>query len=348
MTGAVIPPIYATSAPTSRTGSAACAAATSTAARPTRRGPRSRAHRGRSRRASAASRSPPASPPRTPCCGRCCRPGDHVVVPDDAYGGTYRLFDKVAQALGRSTTARRRSPTSTRCAPRSGPARPSWSGSRRRPTRCSNIGDIEALAAVAHEAGRAARRRQHLRLAVPPAAARRSAPTSCVHSTTKYAGGHCDVVGGAVVVGARPRRLGREGRLPPELDGRRRRPVRRLARPCAGSRRWACGWTGTATTPRRSSSSSTATRRVTAGASTPASPSTPATTVAAAPDEALRRHGLLPGHRRRGRRRSTVCERDRGLHARGVARRRRVADRAPGPDDPRLASRAPTSRCPPT
>src|SRR5512143_2790228 len=29
-----------------------------------------------------------------------CRPGDHVVIPDDAYGGTYRLFSKVAQPWG--------------------------------------------------------------------------------------------------------------------------------------------------------------------------------------------------------------------------------------------------------
>ncbi len=27
-----------------------------------------------------------------------CRPGDHVLIPDDAYGGTYRLFDKVLTA----------------------------------------------------------------------------------------------------------------------------------------------------------------------------------------------------------------------------------------------------------
>ena len=26
-----------------------------------------------------------------------CRPGDHVVIPDDAYGGTYRLFAKVLE-----------------------------------------------------------------------------------------------------------------------------------------------------------------------------------------------------------------------------------------------------------
>ena len=44
--------------------------------------------------------SPPAWPPRTACCGRCCRPGDHVVIPDDAYGGTFRLFAKVARAAG--------------------------------------------------------------------------------------------------------------------------------------------------------------------------------------------------------------------------------------------------------
>src|ERR1700754_4570193 len=29
-----------------------------------------------------------------------CKPGDHVVIPDDAYGGTYRLFSKVAEPWG--------------------------------------------------------------------------------------------------------------------------------------------------------------------------------------------------------------------------------------------------------
>ena len=29
-----------------------------------------------------------------------CRPGDHVLIPHDAYGGTYRLFDKVLRAAG--------------------------------------------------------------------------------------------------------------------------------------------------------------------------------------------------------------------------------------------------------
>src|SRR5215207_7878236 len=48
-----------------------------------------------------------------------CRPGDHVVLPDDAYGGTFRL------------------PTWTPSAPPSGPARPGWCGWRPLPTRCS-------------------------------------------------------------------------------------------------------------------------------------------------------------------------------------------------------------------
>src|ERR1700716_2703309 len=29
-----------------------------------------------------------------------CAPGDHVVIPDDAYGGTYRLFARVAERWG--------------------------------------------------------------------------------------------------------------------------------------------------------------------------------------------------------------------------------------------------------
>ena len=38
-----------------------------------------------------ARRSPPGWPPPTRCCGRVLRPGDHVVIPHDAYGGTFRL-----------------------------------------------------------------------------------------------------------------------------------------------------------------------------------------------------------------------------------------------------------------
>ncbi|MGH3782924.1 MAG: PLP-dependent transferase, partial [Pseudonocardiaceae bacterium] len=34
-----------------------------------------------------------------------CRPGDHIVIPDDAYGGTFRLIDKVFRHWGIEHTA---------------------------------------------------------------------------------------------------------------------------------------------------------------------------------------------------------------------------------------------------
>ena len=126
-------------------------------------------------------------------------PGDHVVLPDDAYGGTYRLFDKVEQRWGLEHTPGRALRPRRRARPRSGPAGPRWSGSRRRPTRCS--------------ASPTSRRSPRS----PTTPARCSSSTTpsrtpylqrpltlgadvVVHSTTKYAGGHSDVVGGAVVV----------------------------------------------------------------------------------------------------------------------------------------------------
>src|SRR5262245_49584982 len=36
-----------------------------------------------------------------------CRPGDHVVIPDDAYGGTYRLLARVAEPWGLDWSAAR-------------------------------------------------------------------------------------------------------------------------------------------------------------------------------------------------------------------------------------------------
>ena len=84
-----------------------------------------------------------------------------------------------------------------------------------------DIADIAALAAVAHEAGAllvvdntfaSPYLQQPLALGADVV----------VHSTTKYLGGHSDVVGGALVV-ARRRARPSELALPPERDGRGRR-----------------------------------------------------------------------------------------------------------------------------
>jgi cystathionine gamma-synthase len=127
-----------------------------------------------------------------------CRPGDHVVVPDDAYGGTYRLFAKVEEPWGLTHTAAPVSDVDAiRAAIRPGETKLVWMETPTNPL--LNIGDIEAAAAVAHEAGAllvvdntfaSPYLQQPLTLGADVV----------VHSTTKYCGGHSDVVGGALVV----------------------------------------------------------------------------------------------------------------------------------------------------
>ena len=127
-----------------------------------------------------------------------CRPGDHVVIPDDAYGGTYRLFAKVEQPWGLAYTPAPVSDVDAmRAAIRPGETTLVWVETPTNPL--LNIGDIEALAAVAHDAGAL------LVVDNTFASPYLQQPLSLgadvvVHSTTKYCGGHSDVVGGALVV----------------------------------------------------------------------------------------------------------------------------------------------------
>lgn len=125
-------------------------------------------------------------------------PGDHVVIPDDAYGGTFRLFDKVERAWGVDHTPAALSDVeAVRAAIRPGVTRMVWVETPTNPL--LNIADIEALAGVAHEAGAvlvvdntfaSPYLQQPLTLGADVV----------VHSTTKYCGGHSDVIGGALVV----------------------------------------------------------------------------------------------------------------------------------------------------
>jgi len=126
------------------------------------------------------------------------KPGDHVVLPDDAYGGTFRLFDKVAKPWG---IVHDPAPASdldaVAAAVRPGETKLVWVETPTNPL--LNIGDIEALAALAHDAGAllvvdntfaSPYLQQPLTLGAD----------IVLHSTTKYVGGHSDVVGGAAVV----------------------------------------------------------------------------------------------------------------------------------------------------
>ncbi|MCX4643517.1 MULTISPECIES: cystathionine gamma-synthase [unclassified Streptomyces] len=124
-------------------------------------------------------------------------PGDHVVIPNDAYGGTFRLFAKVVSRWGVEwSVADTSDPASVRAAltPKT---KVIWVETPSNPL--LGITDIAAVAQVAREAG--------ARLVVDNtfASPYLQQPLALgadvvVHSLTKYMGGHSDVVGGALIV----------------------------------------------------------------------------------------------------------------------------------------------------
>ena len=125
-------------------------------------------------------------------------PGDHMVTPDDAYGGSHRLFSRVQTRWGlEMSTADLSDVDAVRAAIRPGATKVVWVETPTNPL--LRIADVAALAEVAHEAGAllvvdntfaSPYLQQPLVLGAD----------AVVHSTTKYVGGHSDVVGGAVVV----------------------------------------------------------------------------------------------------------------------------------------------------
>ncbi|MGB8960548.1 MAG: cystathionine gamma-synthase [Pseudonocardiaceae bacterium] len=125
-----------------------------------------------------------------------CRPGDHLVIPDDAYGGTFRLIDKVFRHWGIEHTAIGQSDLDAVRAAMRPNTRLVWCETPTNPL--LNIVDIAALAAIAHEAG--ARLVVDNTFATPYLQTPLALGADVVlHSTTKYLGGHSDVIGGALI-----------------------------------------------------------------------------------------------------------------------------------------------------
>ncbi len=124
------------------------------------------------------------------------RPGDHIVIPDDAYGGTFRLIDKVFSQWGIEHTPAHVFDTDAMRAAIRPNTKLVWVETPTNPL--LSIGDIPALAEIAHAAG--------AKLVVDNTFATPYLQQPLVlgadvvvHSTTKYLGGHSDVVGGALI-----------------------------------------------------------------------------------------------------------------------------------------------------
>ena len=123
-------------------------------------------------------------------------PGDHVVYMEDVYGGTYRLFDKVLKRYGMTFTAVDAGDMDAVDRAITPATKLVWLESPTNPL--MRIVDIDAVSEVAHSHGAMVcvdntfatpYLQQPLHLGAD----------FVVHSSTKYIGGHSDVVGGAIM-----------------------------------------------------------------------------------------------------------------------------------------------------
>jgi cystathionine beta-lyase/cystathionine gamma-synthase len=128
---------------------------------------------------------------------RLLQPGDHVLCGDDVYGGTFRLFDKVLAPYGLHFSFVDTGDSEAVAAALQPKTRLIWLETPTNPM--LRLTDIAAVARLARDAG--------AWLAVDNTFASpvlqqplRLGATFVVHSTTKYIGGHSDVVGGVIVL----------------------------------------------------------------------------------------------------------------------------------------------------
>ncbi|OFS06760.1 cystathionine gamma-synthase [Kytococcus sp. HMSC28H12] len=126
------------------------------------------------------------------------RPGQRVVIPHDAYGGTWRLFDELHRRGVLEVVAVDQSDAAALAEALAPGAALVWVETPSNPL--LRVTDVRAVADAAHRAGALVAAdntfctplwQQPLELGAD----------LVVHSTTKYLNGHSDVVGGAVVAG---------------------------------------------------------------------------------------------------------------------------------------------------
>jgi cystathionine gamma-synthase len=128
------------------------------------------------------------------------RPGDHVVIPDDAYGGTFRLIDKVFTLWGITYTAVALSDLDAVGAAITPQTRLIWVETPTNPL--LSIADIGAIAQLAASSNAKVAIKVLVDNTFGSPALQQPLNFGAdivLHSTTKYIGGHSDVVGGALL-----------------------------------------------------------------------------------------------------------------------------------------------------
>jgi cystathionine gamma-synthase len=124
------------------------------------------------------------------------KPGDHVVLADDVYGGTYRLLARVMDAWGLTITTVDMGDLAAFTNAMREETRLVWVETPTNPF--LKVFDIAEAARIAHEAG--ARCVVDNTFATPYLQRPLELGADVVvHSVTKYLGGHSDLVGGAIV-----------------------------------------------------------------------------------------------------------------------------------------------------
>ncbi|TLU85948.1 MAG: aminotransferase class I/II-fold pyridoxal phosphate-dependent enzyme [Chlorobium sp.] len=124
------------------------------------------------------------------------KPGDHIVAGNDIYGGSYRIFEQLLRPWGVTTTYTESESTQSYAACVTPATKMIWIETPSNPL--LQLSDIRALSLLAKERG--------ILLAVDNTFASpyfqrplELGADIVVHSTTKYLGGHSDVIGGAVI-----------------------------------------------------------------------------------------------------------------------------------------------------
>lgn len=123
--------------------------------------------------------------------------GDHVVLCDDVYGGTYRLFQRVYEQLGVTCTRVDMTDLDATSAAMKPQTKLVWLETPTNPT--LKVVDIAGVAAIAHDHGALCGVDNTFASPYLQTPLGLGADIVC-HSATKYLGGHSDVVMGALVV----------------------------------------------------------------------------------------------------------------------------------------------------